>query len=719
MASNVKLFSAGKFEFRLHHLLIIGILAISFSISFLLRSQPADYAFTLNEFDPFFNYRATEFIVDNGIFAYFDWYDDRSWYPQGRDVSATAQVMLHVTAATLYSIFGGNNSLNDFTIIFPVIFGSLTTIVIFALVRTIGGTTAGLFSALFFSLSIPILIRGTIGWFKSEPLGLFYGLLGIYLFLSGIKTDNSKIALSKLVGGGIFFSLALSAWGGIQFFVIPLGLFFLALPFMRRDFRFIIWAIPVFVFTLLATAFLFERLGTFFIFGMAGFGLIVPTLFLIASIAIQKLSKKENRIRNNLLLLGGTIVGGIILIIANFIFHLSQLPSFRYLNVLNPLLTTTDALTDSVAEHATTTIQQSFWFFSILMIFAGLGIWLILRNKESLEKFSVQLKGDMISFALILGLTGVYISSTFVRLEVFASISIIILASIGLSIISAEILKQKSSEKRIKSNSPSRVIKISFVVAIITLLLVPTFIPSNTNWVSGAKAIPTIINGGTTFSVISNDWFFAMEWLKENTPNDAVIASWWDYGYWITTLAERISIADNATLANNKIVEIAEMLFSPPDEAWTRLQKLDADYVLIFIASQKIQTNPEELFLLGEGADESKKQWFIAIAGKPHSKFLESDGFSGTNEFWNNTLLGRMIPYSPLAYIDPISQQQSETYQPGSIGVYKEDVKFPEDGTGPLKLVYASPSFYRENTGPILGIFIYEINKDYSATIEP
>ena len=49
----------------------------------------------------------------------------------------------------------------------------------------------------------------------------------------------------------------------------------------------------------------------------------------------------------------------------------------------------------------------------------------------------------MKSFMLIMGLTGVYISSAFIRLEIFASISLIILASVGLSILSKEIFQIK------------------------------------------------------------------------------------------------------------------------------------------------------------------------------------------------------------------------------------------------------------------------------------
>ena len=211
MNSNTSLISIGKFDLKLNHLLIIGILSLSFSISFLIRSMPADYGWELNEFDPFFNYRATEYIVNNGIDSYFQWDDELSWYGSTvkRNVSQTSQVMLHVTAASTYWLFGGGGNLYDFTILFPVIFGSFTAIVIFALVRTIGGTTAGLFSALFFSVSLPIIVRGQIGWFKSEPLGLFFSILAVYLFLSGIKSKNNKVAFIKMIAAGIFIIFGL------------------------------------------------------------------------------------------------------------------------------------------------------------------------------------------------------------------------------------------------------------------------------------------------------------------------------------------------------------------------------------------------------------------------------------------------------------------------------------------------------------------------------
>ena len=66
--------------------------------------------------------------------------------------------MLHSTAAITYQIFGGNSSLYDFTILFPAVIGSLTVVVIFALVRLFAGTAAGLFASLLFAVSLPIII---------------------------------------------------------------------------------------------------------------------------------------------------------------------------------------------------------------------------------------------------------------------------------------------------------------------------------------------------------------------------------------------------------------------------------------------------------------------------------------------------------------------------------------------------------------------------------
>jgi len=762
MSKNLKLFTVGNFEFRLHHLLIIGVLSLSFSVSMLIRSQAVDYGFELNEFDPFFNYRATEFIVNNGLDSYFDWHDDRSWYPFGRNVSETSQVMLHVTAASLYPIFGAGADLYDFTIMFPIVFGSLSTIVIFALVRVFGGTTAGLFASMFFAVSLPVILRGGLGWFKSEPLGIFFILLGLYLFFSGIKYNKGKISFIKIISSALFVAFALSAWGGTQFFIIPLGLFFLALPILRDDHKFIIWAIPLFSFSLILLTLIYERPPTSFVLGYGGIALILPTLFLIVCCLIKKISSVEKQLRNYLMFLGSSLIAGIALIFSGII----PMPAFRYQNAVNPFLFAEDALTDSVSEHVATTIETSFQFLSVFLIFAGIGIWLIFNsfnNKQVHKKF---ITNDMLVFVLLTAIFGVYISSAFIRLELFASISVIILSSLGLSILIKHLFN--NTENGNTKNLVKSLIKTSSIFVIICLLVIPLVLPENTNWIDFAKYQATIFNGGSSYNVVNGDWPHALNWLKNNTPYDSVIFSWWDYGYWITTIGDRITLIDNATLIDHQIETVGYVFFKDENAAWTQLTKphpanshlnewnmigmpsmldsddpmriiadsttdkqiikqmdrledqlrkenagLDSDYVLIFVAGMKL-TGPDlpPYYILEGGGDESKKSWFLKIAGIDETIFLQSDHHTPKDMFWD-TMLGKMIPFRIIGYADPSNDTIYPAYQHGLVPVYTLDVKYPPNGDGPFRLAYASPSIDRTEKGPVTIVLIYEINKEY------
>jgi dolichyl-diphosphooligosaccharide--protein glycosyltransferase len=704
-----KLFQMGTFNVKLNHIVIIGVLVLAFSISFLIRSQPADYGYELMEFDPFFNFRATEYIVENGFLEYFTWNDDKSWYPHGRNISSNSQVMLHSTTAISYQIFGGNSSLYDFTILFPAVIGSLTVIVIFGLVRVFAGTTAGVFASLLFAVSLPIILRGTIGWFKSEPLGIFYALLGLYFFFSGIRSKNKKIVFSKIILGGIIMTFAMASWGGIQFFIIPLGLFILALPFVRKDHKFLLWSIPLFVGTFLLTALMFERPGIGFVFGLGGISLIIPTIFLVLCIFIQKISNDEHKIRNGLILLFSILLIGSFLVTISEVLDFLPLPSFRYLNALNPFLTSTNSLVDSVAEHQTTSIQLSFLFHSILLIFSALGAWFLLSKK--IPSSIIFERNDMRVFVLIMGLTGVYVSSAFVRLEVFASISLIFLTSIGLSILVKEIFKINLSKKKNYS------LKISSIIIIFILFTIPLVYPTSANWINAIDFPPTILTGGTSYPP-SNDWPETLEWIKTNTPEDSVIASWWDYGYWIQTMGDRASLADNSTTNTQIIENIAKMLLSSPDDAWKMLQKMQADYVVVYVAGQRIDGNWEgdPLYVLNGGGDESKISWFMRIGGVDLSKYLESDGSTGNTYFWNETLLGQMIPYNTAIFYNEQTTQTSEIFQNGFTAISVLEINYDDDGNYPLKLVHTSPSFTNENIERFSTVLVYEVNKNYIPT---
>ena len=68
-----------------------------------------------------------------------------------------------------------------------------------------------------------------------------------------------------------------------------------------------------------------------------------------------------------------------------------------------------------------------------------------------------------------------------------------------------------------------------------------------------------------------------------------------------------------------------------------------------------------------------------------------------------------------MLYVNPNNPElQSETFKRGYVVIYVQDNKFPLDEDGPFQLVYASPSFEKNEPGPLTGAFIYKINKDYN-----
>lgn len=712
------IFRVAGFEFQMRHLLLIAVLAIAFSVALIMRSYPIKYGFYLNEYDPYFDYRATKFILDNGLDAYWRWHDDMSWYPEGRDIAATSQSGLHVTTAIMYSVFGMGAPLLDFTIMFPVVIGSLTVVVVFALVRVIGGTTAGLFASLMFAFSVPIILRGNLGWFKSEPLGLFFGLLALYLFISAIKHREVKYAIPKAVAGGLLLGLANASWGGIQYFSIPIALFFLALPFFRRDLAIPMYVAVAFtVFTLVA-ALGFPRPGMSFVAGLPGIAMAGSTIFLVAANFVRRIGGQKAQARNTLFLLIAFVAVGLGLIAAGAFIS----PSFRYINALNPFIKSQDALVESVSEHLTPTIADYFLDYSVLLIFAGLGAWTAFQKRN-----------DMSVFALILGLTGVYVSATFARLLVFASLGVIVLASIGLYEVTSAMLERREAagakgKKKVEHTTSIPAgsgIRMIYVGVVIAMLLVPVLYPPNASWVAAVDVPTATANAGTAFRISTTDWIDAMDWVSKNTEEDAVIVSWWDYGYWITTLGGRATVNDNATLNSTRIETVAKMLMGDEQSGIKIAQDLGADYVLVFIVAQKQFTGTTgengtqdvSIYTLGQGGEESKKQWILRIAGYPDSRFLEVDGFTPKSAFWTSTLLGKMTPFEPLSYVaigesGPASFEQA--YRPGLVQIYSKNVKYPADGDPgqPFHLAYSSPSF-DSDSDIVTGIMIYRVNHDY------
>merc|ERR1719375_702403 len=84
---------------------------------------------------------------------------------------------------------------------------------------------------------------------------------------------------------------------------------------------------------------------------------------------------------------------------------------------------------------------------------------------------------------------------------------------------------------------------------------------------------------------IIDDAMKGYEWLKTKTPKDARVFAWWDYGYQITGIGERTSIADGNTWNHEHIATLGRALTNHEKKAWNIIRHL-ADYVLVWAGGQ-------------------------------------------------------------------------------------------------------------------------------------
>ena len=686
-------------EIKRRTLLISLVLIISFSTALLIRSVPAKYGFYLNEFDPYYDYRSAQFIVNSfdekgflGFFDYFSWRDYMSWFPEGRDVAPTSQGGLQFTGAILFlifrNIFGVGISLYDLLVLFPVFIGALTIFVIFLLVRRILGTGAGLLSSLIIATSPSIISRGNLGWYKSEPLALFLALLSAYLFLSIFNSKVTKIGLTwRAILSGLLLGYANLSWGGAQYFIGVMALVFLISPFLDIDLKRLIYSGSIFVASSLIASAAFPRPGPSIIFGLQGIALFAGLGFAILAFYLKTIIKPKDYRKALTAALVGLLLFGLLLMNLGLISGLSG----RYLTAIFPFQRAGDPLVESVAEHQTPTGANYFISYWLLIPLAAFGAFLMLRKRTIFSAYS-----------LILGLTALYIGSSFSRLMVYTSIGFAVLASIGLSQLVISLLKPKApfeKKGRIKIHIIGTEMKI-----ISSLVLIVLLASANYYWIPQYDSPTSISISGLQYNPgnIQSDWLEALTWIDENTPQDAIIISWWDYGYWITVMGNRTSLADNATINSTRIAQIGRLLLSNESEAREIIDQLRWDprteeYRPVYVATLFSATKWQESdilycgiggippFLLSLGGDEGKMSWFASIPGLDVTKYIGDDGLP-TQYFWDNTLLGNMFP---LYYDAELSESLSSQYNmPIQAGIYL--IKYPEDHNGLLRLAFAS-----------------------------
>ncbi len=687
--------------------------------------------------------------------GYFFWHDIRTWYPYGRNVAATSQVGLQLTGAFLYlfvnSVLHIPVSYYDFLVFFPVMIGSLTIFPLYYLVKKITNSAGGIFAALIFAVSPPILERGNLGWFKSEPLSLFLVAIGAYFFLSMYNARlNTRGVMWRALIAGLMFGYADISWGGGDEFILLFGFIFLVAPFIKNiDLQRTVQGGSVLIGAFLFIDAVTPRPGISIITNSVGVPLLGTWVFALVAYFLRKYGDPTAYMRNLVKVLLIMIFGGLIIISFGALGSISG----RYLTVIYSGYRSGNPLIQSVAEQFVPTGSQFFSDYALLILLAGFGAYVAFRRR-TIESI----------FALILGITGVYIASSFSRLMVYSTLAFAILAAIGLVELSESILKPTVSaiaRKKTRIYESRSEVKVIFTVFMIFLMVLPIFYPasitsssyqlSHSGWFASANVPVSVANGGTAFALNSSDWFQAFQWMRQSPPGTTIV-SWWDYGYWTAVMGNVTSLADNATINETQISIIGRVLVSPPQVSMQLLKNElhQPDYILIFIAGYRFVPpssgtgQPSQTYYMltvptpfpnPAGGDESKKQWFIRIGNVTCGCLQETigpralmynDDFTPTPYFWANSTLGLLMPFTDTGvYLNPATQATANGYaQTATSGVSGINAGYTDlytyrtpssNSTSAFSLAFESSSLPDPgSSGLFSAVLIYKIN--YNAT---
>jgi hypothetical protein len=127
-------------------------------------------------------------------------------------------------------------------------------------------------------------------------------------------------------------------------------------------------------------------------------------------------------------------------------------------------------------------------------------------------------------------------------------------------------------------------------------------------------AAPQQIVSTTEPAIPSSDWLDALYWIQYNTPKASVLASWWDYGYWLAIMGNRTSLADNSTVNGTQIALIASAFTTTNvTKALELLHSVGANYVVVFMPYMAFPiTVPSPMSALSIGGS---SQSYVALCG--------------------------------------------------------------------------------------------------------
>ncbi|KAF7872303.1 hypothetical protein EAF04_003227 [Stromatinia cepivora] len=600
----------------------------------------------IHEFDPWFNFRATKYLVSHGFYDFWDWFDDRTWHPLGRVTGGTLYPGLMVTSGVIYHALRALTipvDIRNICVLLAPGFSGLTAFATYLFTNEMSTSpSAGLLAAIFMGIAPGYISRSVAGSYDNEAIAIFLLVFTFYLWIKAIKLGSAFWgALCAL-----FYGYMVSAWGGYVFItnLIPLHVFVLVCMgrFSPRVYvSYCTWyalgtlasmQIPFVGFLPIRSSEHMSALGVFGLLQLVGF-----VEFVRSGVPSKQFA---TLLRGFVLAVFAISFGGLVLltvsgVIAPWTGRFYSLWDTGYAKIHIPIIA-------SVSEHQPTAWPAYFFDLNLLIWLFPAGVYLCF----------LKLADEQV-FVVVYAILASYFSGVMVRLMLTLTPIVCVAAALALSNILDTYLTFKSPEEPTQAtatdgatNSATKKTakqeelrsmrqpligiyaafsKISVVTAMTTYLLI--FVLHCTWVTSNAYSSPSVVLASRMpdgSQHIIDDYREAYQWLRQNTKEDAKIMSWWDYGYQIGGMADRPTLVDNNTWNNTHIATVGKAMSSREEVSYPIMRQHEVDYVLVVFGG-----------LLGySGDDINKFLWMVRIAeGIWPDEVKERDFFTERGEY--------------------------------------------------------------------------------------
>ncbi|KAI5954139.1 STT3 [Candida margitis] len=559
----------------------------------------------IHEFDPWFNFRATKYLVTHSFYEFLNWFDDRTWYPLGRVTGGTLYPGLMVTSGAIWHVLREWLSLpvdiRNICVMLAPVFSGLTAIATYFLTKEMKDSNAGLLAAIFMGIAPGYISRSVAGSYDNEAIAITLLMATFYFWIKSMKLGSIFYATLT----ALFYFYMVSAWGGYVFItnLVPLHVFVLLLMGRYNPKLYTAYTtwyalgtlasmqIPFVGFLPIRSNDHMAALGVFGLLQLVAFGDYVKSKvpskqfksFLIVSASLVFVLGVGA-------LFGLTAMGWI----APWTGRFYSLWDTSYAKIHIPIIA-------SVSEHQPTAWPAFFFDTSMLIWLFPAGIYLCFQELR-----------DEHVFVIIYSVLCSYFAGVMVRLMLTLTPVICIAGAIALSKLFdiylnvVDIFTENSGPKTNKKLPIAALV--SKLIVLLSFAFYLFYFVMHCTWVtSNAYSSPSVVlasRAADGSQILIDDYREAYYWLRMNTPEDAKIMSWWDYGYQIGGMADRTTLVDNNTWNNTHIATVGKAMSSPEDVSYEILKQHDVDYVLVIFGG-----------VIGySGDDINKFLWMVRIA---------------------------------------------------------------------------------------------------------